>query len=50
MSENHSQIKEHNEILVRTLEEKAAQLEQANRELAAREAHLRAIIENEPSA
>ena len=48
MSENHSQIKEHNEILVRTLEEKAAQLEQANRELAAREAHLRAIIENEP--
>ena len=48
MSENHSQTKEQNEILVRKLEEKAAQLEQANRELAAREAHLRTIFDTEP--
>ncbi len=48
VSEDHSQIKDHNEILVRKLEEKAAQLEHANRELAAREAHLRAIFDTEP--
>ncbi len=41
-------LKEYSETLIRKLEEKARQLEQANRELAAREARLRAIIENEP--
>jgi PAS domain S-box-containing protein len=48
MSETPSHIKEQNEILVRQLEEKAAQLEKANQELAKREAHLRAIFDTEP--
>jgi len=41
-------LKEHNERLLRTLEKRNSQLEQTNHTLANREAHLRAIIENEP--
>lgn len=41
-------LKEYSEALVRKLEEKAAQLEAVNRDLADREARLRAIFETEP--
>jgi diguanylate cyclase (GGDEF)-like protein/PAS domain S-box-containing protein len=41
-------LKEYSEVLIHKLEEKMQQLEQSNRELAAREAHLRAIFENDP--
>ena len=41
-------LKEYSERLVFKLEEKVLQLEQSNRDLAAREARLRAIFENEP--
>lgn len=48
MNDNQRQISADNELLVRELKVKAAQLEQANRELAARERHLRAIFDTEP--
>ena len=41
-------LQEYSEVLIRKLEEKTLQLEEANGDLTAREAHLRAIIENEP--
>lgn len=41
-------LKEYNEVLVLKLEEKALQLEQSNRDLAAREARLSAIFEHDP--
>jgi PAS domain S-box-containing protein len=41
-------LKLYNETLVRKLEKKALDLEQANRDLAARETHLRAILDSEP--
>jgi len=41
-------LEQYSEVLVRELEEKALQLERANRELLAREARLRAIFETEP--
>lgn len=41
-------LREYNEVLVRKLEEKARDLDDANRALAAREARLRAILDNEP--
>jgi PAS domain S-box-containing protein len=41
-------LQEYNQALVRKVEEKALELEQANRELAAQEARLRTIVETEP--
>jgi diguanylate cyclase (GGDEF)-like protein/PAS domain S-box-containing protein len=41
-------LKEYNQVLIHKLEEKVQQLERSNREQAARESHLRSIIENEP--
>ena len=43
-------LKEYSEALIRKLEGKTAQLEQTNRELAASEARLRAIIDTEPES
>jgi len=42
-------LRQYNEVLIHKLEAKALQLEEANRTLSAREAHLRAIIENSPN-
>ena len=42
------QLREYNQVLVRKLEEKMLQLEQANRELAERERLLRTIFDTEP--
>jgi diguanylate cyclase (GGDEF)-like protein/PAS domain S-box-containing protein len=42
-------LRQYNEVLIRKLEAKALQLEEANRILSAREEHLRAIIENSPN-
>jgi PAS domain S-box-containing protein len=42
-------LRQYSEVLVRKLESKALELEEANRALSAREAHLRAIIENSPN-
>ena len=42
-------LRQYSEVLIHKLESKALQLEEANRTLSAREAHLRAIIENSPN-
>jgi diguanylate cyclase (GGDEF)-like protein/PAS domain S-box-containing protein len=42
-------LRQYSEVLIRKLEAKALQLEEANRTLSAREEHLRAIIENSPN-
>jgi PAS domain S-box-containing protein len=42
-------LRQYSEVLVHKLESKALELEEANRTLSAREAHLRAIIENTPN-
>ncbi|MGH7946453.1 MAG: response regulator, partial [Opitutaceae bacterium] len=47
-ADEETQLKEYSEVLVRKLELKMLQLEQSNRELAANEVHLRAIINTEP--
>jgi PAS domain S-box-containing protein len=42
-------LRQYSEVLIHKLERKALQLEEANRTLSVREAHLRAIIENSPN-
>jgi PAS domain S-box-containing protein len=42
-------LRQYSEVLIRKLESKALELEEANRTLSMREAHLRAIIENSPN-
>jgi PAS domain S-box-containing protein len=42
-------LRQYSEVLIRKLEAKTLQLEEANRTLSVREAHLRAIIENSPN-
>jgi PAS domain S-box-containing protein len=42
-------LRQYSEVLIHKLESKALELEEANRTLSAREAHLRAIIENSPN-
>jgi PAS domain S-box-containing protein len=42
-------LRQYSEVLIHKLEKKALQLEEANRTLSVREAHLRAIIENSPN-
>jgi PAS domain S-box-containing protein len=42
-------LRQYSEVLIHKLESKALQLEEANRTLSVREAHLRAIIENSPN-
>jgi PAS domain S-box-containing protein len=42
-------LRQYSEVLIHKLESKALQLEEANRKLSVREAHLRAIIENSPN-
>jgi PAS domain S-box-containing protein len=42
-------LRQYSEVLIHKLESKALELEEANRTLSLREAHLRAIIENSPN-
>jgi len=42
-------LRQYSEVLIHKLESKASELEEANRELSMREAHLRAVIENSPN-
>ena len=42
-------LRQYSEVLIHKLESKALELEEANRTLSVREAHLRAIIENSPN-
>jgi len=42
-------LRQYSEVLIHKLESKALELEEANRTLSTREAHLRAIIENSPN-